>query len=100
MELVHQIIGTLRFFIEKIGFLMGRDVAGLVLEACVSLEIWDLVETLIVTWLVDYSCYSSLVTSLVAKKRSDLLCLSIRHAPDLRLCEMSCILKYCLCPPN
>ena len=41
--------------IENIGSLMGRDVVGLILEACVSLEIWDLVETLIVigleTWI-------------------------------------------------
>ena len=31
--------GCTRVLIEKIGHLMGRDVAGSVLEACVSLEI-------------------------------------------------------------
>ncbi|KAF2311344.1 hypothetical protein GH714_021924 [Hevea brasiliensis] len=31
-------------------------------------------------------------------QRSDLLCLSIRHAPDLGLTELLCILKYFLCP--
>ncbi|KAJ9140426.1 hypothetical protein P3X46_031075 [Hevea brasiliensis] len=90
--------GYTQVLIEKVGFLMGRDVAGLVLEACVRLEIWDLVETLIVKGIVDHSYYSNLVTSLVVKKRSDLLCLSIRHAPDLGLTELLCILKYFLCP--
>ncbi|EEF52136.1 uncharacterized protein LOC8277376 [Ricinus communis] len=90
--------GYTQVLIEKIGFLMGRDVTGLVLEACLSLEIWDLVETLIIKGLVDYSCYSNLVKNLVANKRSDLLCLSIKHAPDLGLSELLCILKYFLCP--
>ncbi|XP_050220661.1 uncharacterized protein LOC126671014 [Mercurialis annua] len=90
--------GYSRALIEKIGFLMGRDVAGLVLDACVSLEAWDLVETLIVKGLVDYSCYSNLVTSLVAKKRSDLLVLSIKHATDLGLSDLLRILKFFLRP--
>ncbi|KDO52274.1 hypothetical protein CISIN_1g039845mg, partial [Citrus sinensis] len=40
--------GYTRGLIEKVGFLMGRDVASLVLEACIRLRIWELVETLIV----------------------------------------------------
>lgn len=90
--------GYTQVLVEKTGFLMGRDVAGLVLEACVRLEIWYLVETLIVKGIIDHSCYSNLVTSLVVKKRSDLLCLIIKHAPDLGLTELLCILKYFLCP--
>lgn len=77
---------------------MGQNVKGLVLEVCLSLEIWDLVETLIVNGVVDHWCYSNLVLSLVAKKRSDLLCLSIKHALDLGLSELLCILKYFLQP--
>ena len=46
--------GYTRGLIEKVGFLMGRDVASLVLEACISLRIWELVETLIVHGLVDH----------------------------------------------
>ena len=46
--------GYTRGLIEKVGFLMGRDVVSLVLEACISLRIWELVETLIVHGLVDH----------------------------------------------
>lgn len=87
-----------RVLIEKVGFLMGRDVKGLVLEACLRFEIWHLVDTLIVNGVVDHLCYSNLVMSLVEKKRSDLLCLSIKHASDLGLSDLLCILKYFLRP--
>ncbi|KAG5230034.1 hypothetical protein OIU78_029794 [Salix suchowensis] len=87
-----------RVLIEKVGFLMGRDVAGLVMKASTSLEIWDLVETLIVNGVVDHSSYSDLVMSLVMKKRSDLLSLTIQHASDFGLSELLSILKYFLCP--
>jgi hypothetical protein len=84
--------------IEKLGALMGKDVAGLVLDACVDLEIWELVEVLIVNGLIEHSCYLNLVNRLVAKKRSDLLCLCIKHASDLGASELLAILKYFLCP--
>lgn len=87
-----------RVLIEKVGFSMGRDVAGLVMKACISLEIWDLVETLIVNRIVDHSSYSDLVMSLVMKKRSDLLSLTIQYASDFGLSELLSILKYFLCP--
>jgi len=69
--------------IEKLGSLMGIDVGGLVLDSSVVLETWELVETLIVNGLVEHSCYSNLVNRLVAKKRSDLICVCIKHASDL-----------------
>ncbi len=84
--------------IEKVGSLMGKDVAGLVLDACVDLEIWELVEVLIVNELIEHSCYLNLVNKLVAKKRSELLCLCIKHASDLGASELLAILKYFLCP--
>uniref|UniRef100_A0A6N2LGS8 Uncharacterized protein n=1 Tax=Salix viminalis TaxID=40686 RepID=A0A6N2LGS8_SALVM len=87
-----------RVLIEKVGFLMGRDVAGLVMKASTSLEIWDCGETLIVNGVVDHSSYSDLVVSLVMKKRSDLLSLTIQHASDFGLSELLSILKYFLCP--
>ncbi|KAM4107529.1 hypothetical protein ACB094_04G152500 [Castanea mollissima] len=37
-------------------------------------------------------------SGLVAKKRSDLLCLCIKHASDLGASELLAILKYFLCP--
>lgn len=69
--------GYTQGLIEKVGFLMGRDVASLVLEACISLRIWELVETLIVHGLVDHSSYSNLVMRLATEKRSDWLCLCV-----------------------
>ncbi|GAV81247.1 LOW QUALITY PROTEIN: hypothetical protein CFOL_v3_24705, partial [Cephalotus follicularis] len=89
-----------RLLIEKVGFLMCRDVAGLVLEAFVDLEIWELVGTLIANRLFDKLFYSKLVVILVAKNKVDLVCLCIKHASNLGLTELICILKYFLCPPR
>ncbi|CAL1368199.1 unnamed protein product [Linum trigynum] len=84
--------------LRKVGIFMGRDVGSLVLEASLKFEIWDMVETLIVNRLVGHSCYSSLVESLISQKRSDLLCLCIKHATDLGLLELIGILRFFLCP--
>ncbi|KAM4115449.1 hypothetical protein ACJW30_04G151100 [Castanea mollissima] len=73
--------GYTRAWIERLGSLMGKDVAGLVLDGCVDFEIWDLVKVLIVNG-----------------KRSDLLCLCIKHASDLGAFALLAILKYFLCP--
>ncbi|KAF3437777.1 hypothetical protein FNV43_RR20533 [Rhamnella rubrinervis] len=88
--------GYTRVLLDKVGSLMGKDVAGLVLEACVTFEIWELVETLIVNGLIGNSCYAYLVPRLVAKKRSDLVCQCIKHASDLGSSELLLILKYFL----
>ena len=77
---------------------MGKDVASLVLDGCEDFEIWDLVEFLIVIGVIDHSCYSNLVNRLMAKKRSALLCLCIKHPSDLGASELLAILKYFLCP--
>ncbi|KAJ7945974.1 putative F6A14.6 protein [Quillaja saponaria] len=90
--------GYTRLLIEKHGVLMGKDVTGLVLEACVALDIWELIESLIVNGIVEHSCYSILITRLVEKKTSDLLCTCVRHAFDLGSSELLCILKYFLSP--
>ena len=84
--------------VEKTGVLMGRDVSGLVLKGCVRLEMWELVETLVSNSLVDHSLNGYLVTSLVEKQRSDLLCVVIKQASDLGASELLLILKYFLCP--
>ncbi|XP_022737326.1 uncharacterized protein LOC111290275 [Durio zibethinus] len=57
----------------KVGFLMGRDVLSLVSEACIILEIWELLEALIVNGLVDHSCYPNLAVNVAANLRADLL---------------------------
>ena len=88
--------GYTRVLVEKVGFFMGKDVAALVLEACVIFEIWELLETLIVNELVVNSSYPSLVPKLVAKEKSDLLCHCIKQASDLGSSELFVILKYFL----
>ncbi|KAK7388971.1 hypothetical protein VNO78_23802 [Psophocarpus tetragonolobus] len=90
--------GFNRILIDKLGVFMGKDVVGLVLDGCVSLEIWEVVEALIVNGSVEHSCYSNLVTKLVEKKRSDLLCLCLKHDFDLGSSEMLTILRYFLSP--
>ncbi|XP_010477087.1 PREDICTED: uncharacterized protein LOC104756229 [Camelina sativa] len=88
----------LQELVEKNGFLMGRDVSGLILKDCIRLEMWELVEILISNSLVDHSSYSYLVSNLVEKQRSDLLCVVIKQASDLGATELLSILKYFLCP--
>ncbi|KAF8378406.1 hypothetical protein HHK36_029745 [Tetracentron sinense] len=89
-----------RVMIEKLGFLIGRDVAGLILESCLVLEFWELLEALITQGLVDRSSSSNLVEFLIKKKRSDMICLCIKHVSDLRSSDILCILKYFLSPPK
>ncbi|GMJ15140.1 LANT-SPECIFIC COMPONENT OF THE PRE- rRNA PROCESSING COMPLEX2 [Hibiscus trionum] len=92
--------GYTSVLLEKVGSLIGGDVLSLVLEACISLEIWELLELLIVNGLIKHSCFSNLIVNLAAKKRSDLLCLCVKHARNLGSVELLCILKYFLCPPK
>lgn len=87
-----------KILIGKIGSFIGKDVAGLVLDGCVSLEIWELVEALIVNGVIVNSCYSNLITKLVEKKRSGLICLCCKHAFDLGTSEIFSILRYFLSP--
>ncbi|CAI8597674.1 unnamed protein product [Vicia faba] len=87
-----------KILIGKLGSFVGKDVAGLVLDGCVSLEIWELVEALIVNGVIVNSCYSNLVAKLVEKKRSDLICLCCKHAFDLGASEIFSILRYFLSP--
>lgn len=84
--------------VEKVGYLMGRDVRGLILEACIVLELWDVLESLIVNKLVLHSCVSNLVNNLIEKRRSDLIVLCVKHIGDIQTYEIMCILKYFLCP--
>ncbi|KAJ4838925.1 hypothetical protein Tsubulata_003656 [Turnera subulata] len=92
--------GYVRALFDKVGVFMGRDVASLILEACVSFEVWELVEAFIVNGIVHHSSYSGLIMSLVAKNKCDLLCLSVKHAPDLGLAELLSTLKYFLSPSD
>ncbi|XP_072965639.1 uncharacterized protein [Typha angustifolia] len=84
--------------IEKLGFLIGREVAGLIAEGCVVLGLWQILETLIVNRLAGHLSSVNLVDKLVEKKQSELLCLFAKHISDLRSDEMLALLKYFLSP--
>lgn len=86
--------------VGKMGFLMARHVRALVLEACVVLELWDVLGSLIVNRLVQHTCTSVLVNNLIEKRRSDLIILCVKHFPDLQTFDIMSILKYFLCPPK
>ncbi|XP_015947200.1 uncharacterized protein LOC107472165 isoform X2 [Arachis duranensis] len=87
-----------KFLIDKVGYFMGKDVVGVVLDVCISFDIWDIVEALIEHGVIKHSCHSGLVTRLIEKKRSDLICTCIKHAFDLGSSEILSILRYFLSP--
>lgn len=82
--------------VEKLGVLMGRDVKGLILEGCISLEVWDVLKSLIVNGVVEHAYTSNLVHKLIEKWRSDLVILCVKHSLDLQAYDLMCILKYFL----
>lgn len=91
--------GYTRNLIEKLGFLI-RDVNGLVLEACMKLGTWDVLETLISNGLVEYTRTSDLVSKLIEKRRSDLIVSCLKQVLDLQTYDLLCILKYFLVLPS
>ncbi|XP_058106423.1 uncharacterized protein LOC131249660 [Magnolia sinica] len=88
-----------RLAISKLAFVISRDVAGLISEACVALGLWELTDALIAHGLV-VGCSSSvnLIEDLIRKNRSNSICLYIRSVSDLRSSELLLILKYFLSP--
>lgn len=93
-------LGYTCVLMEKLGFIMGPAVVALVLEGCVVLELWELLETMIVHKLVEHSCSSNLINDLIQKKRSDLVCLCVKYVSDIQVRDIVCILKYFLSPPK
>ncbi|VFQ82188.1 unnamed protein product [Cuscuta campestris] len=85
--------------VGKSGLFMGRDVKGLVLEACILLECWEVLESLIVNRLVEHPHFSSLISNLIEKNRSDLIVLCMKHLSDLQASDVMSILKYFLSLP-
>ncbi|XP_016578344.2 uncharacterized protein LOC107875946 [Capsicum annuum] len=92
--------GNIVKMIEKLGNYMGRDVKGLVMEACVVLETWEVLGSLIVNGLVEHSGLSSLINNLIEKKQSWLVVLCVKHVIDIQTYDMMCVLKYFLSIPR
>ncbi|KAG6404047.1 hypothetical protein SASPL_136283 [Salvia splendens] len=86
--------------VEKLEVLMCSDVKGLILEGCISLEVWDVLESLIVNGVVEHASISSLVQKLIEKRRSNLVVLCLKHLFDLQAYDLMCILKYFLMLPS
>lgn len=84
--------------ILKFGSLMGFDVLGLVLEGCVVLEAWEVLESLIVFGFVSSFVLGNLVGNLIVKGRSELVCLIVKYVKDIQVGDVVLILKYFLNP--
>ncbi|KAH7682681.1 hypothetical protein IHE45_05G137900 [Dioscorea alata] len=86
--------------IEKLGFVIGREAAGLILEGCLILEVWEVIETLILQKLAGNLKSMNLVEKLIEKNQSELLCLCVREISDLKSSELVLILKFFLSPTD
>ncbi|KAI3857328.1 hypothetical protein MKX03_028988 [Papaver bracteatum] len=82
--------------LEKLGGFIGKDVLCLIMETSLSLEIWEVLKTLIFQGVV---CLD-LIEILVKKRRSDLLCLCIKHISDIQSSDLVSVFKYFLTPPK
>ncbi|WOL05898.1 hypothetical protein Cni_G14629 [Canna indica] len=86
--------------IEKMGFLIGGEVARLIAECCAVLEVWEMLETLLLEGLIGHLKSTNLVEKLVEKNQPELLCLLVKHVSDLQSSELLAILKYFLSPTD
>ncbi|KAK8939261.1 hypothetical protein KSP39_PZI011313 [Platanthera zijinensis] len=89
-----------RSSIKKLRCFIGGEVAGLLSKACVVLELWELLETIIVSELVGPFYSTNLVEKLVDQNRAKLLCLCVKHIADLRPAEILAVLRFFLSPPS
>ncbi|KAL1566285.1 hypothetical protein AAHA92_01913 [Salvia divinorum] len=86
--------------VKKLRLFIGRDVKGLILEGCISFEVWDVLGSLIENGVVEHASTSNLVHKLIEKRRSDLVVLCVKHLLDLQAYDLMCILKYFLMLPS
>ncbi|EPS73858.1 hypothetical protein M569_00898, partial [Genlisea aurea] len=85
--------------VEKLGFLISRDLRGLVLEGCIKMEVWNLLDRLIIKGLIERSRMPDLISKLIESQKSDSIVLAVKHL-DLQAYDILCILKYFLLPPS
>lgn len=98
IEIRHSDPEFTRLAIEKLGFLIGRDVAGLILNACVEIGLWEVIETLVLNGVVSGEASSGLVEKMVENRRSNSICHFVKHAADIRPSDLLLILKHFLSP--
>lgn len=73
-------------------------IAHLIAETCISFGLWDVLEALIVNKLLKSTISSNLVEKLIDNKQSKLLCLFVKHVPDLPWSNLLNALSYFLSP--
>ncbi|MQL82811.1 hypothetical protein Taro_015283 [Colocasia esculenta] len=83
---------------ERLGSVTDGELVGLLAEGCVVLGLWELLKGLILQGHVGWFGASDLVEKLVERGQSDLLCLYVRHASDLRASELLLIVGHFLSP--
>lgn len=76
--------------------MVGREACSLIIESCVDLEVWDVLEQFIISGFVPHCCYSSLVTGLVNKKNPKLVVACIKRFSDLNSFDLLAILRFFL----
>ncbi|MCL7023749.1 hypothetical protein MKW94_009734 [Papaver nudicaule] len=81
--------------LEKCAGYIGKNVSSLILETSIRLEIWEVLRTLI-----EKRVCKDLIENLVKKRRSDLLCLCIKHVADIQSSDLVSLFKYFLTPPK
>ncbi|PKA63487.1 hypothetical protein AXF42_Ash005382 [Apostasia shenzhenica] len=87
-----------RLAIEKLGFLICGELAALILDGCVVLEFWELLEILIVHGVVSHLSSANLIEKLMDKNQVGLLCLCVKNTADLRPSELLAVLRFFLSP--
>ncbi|WOK93428.1 hypothetical protein Cni_G02125 [Canna indica] len=83
------------YMIEKMSFLISGEVVELIAKCCAVLEVWEVLETLLLEGLIRHLKSTKLVEKLVEKNQPELLCLLVKHVSDLQS-EFLAILKYLL----
>ncbi|KAL8143196.1 hypothetical protein V2J09_016228 [Rumex salicifolius] len=88
----------IRSLVEAAGAFLSQDVIERLIDSCVSLENWEVLETLISNKLVK-GIQSQLLSKLMEKNCSNLVCLCVKSfSDDLNWSDLLAVLKYLLSP--
>ncbi|XP_031487018.1 uncharacterized protein LOC116255371 [Nymphaea colorata] len=82
--------------IEKVGMVVGQSVMSLIVENCVTFDLWELLRTILCGGLITRSSCPDLAEKLVHNHRAELVVLCIQYVPDLQSSDLLFILRYLL----
>ncbi|KAF9625500.1 hypothetical protein IFM89_023436 [Coptis chinensis] len=91
-----------KLLVRKMGFFISPDISSLVIEGCFVFEDWGLLEILISEGVVgrNVSVSGDLIERLIEKKRTDLLCVCVKHFKGIQGFGIRSLLKYFISPPK